>query len=128
MSEPAQARRVLRAGAPGRIGAYLGGLAGVGLAVLGGYLIATGSDLPPAVLVALVLVGGIEVVCAVLAVRLSRVAWAFALSINGTAGVIFLFGAPKLRDAAEISIGAALAPALIFAIVTTFYAASSDEY
>lgn len=121
-------REVLAASSPARFGAYLGALCGVALAGLGGYLLATGSDLPGALQVSLVLIGVIQVVCGWQAIKRSRAAWAFALSINGTAFIVFLFGAPKLRDAAEISIGLALLPAIIFAMVTTLYALDSDEF
>jgi hypothetical protein len=128
MADEPKTRTTLDATAPGRIGAYLAALAGVALGLLGGYLLATGSDLPGALSVSLVLIGVAQVVCALHAIRRVRVAWSFGLSINGTAFVIFLFGAPKLRDAAEVSIALALVPAVLFAVITTLFALSADDY
>ena len=48
--------------------------------------------------------------------------------VPGTAFAIFLFGAPKLRDSAEVSIAIALGPAVIFALITTLYALAADDY
>jgi hypothetical protein len=111
-----------------KAGVVLGGLTGVGFAVLGVYLLATGSDFPAAMSVGLLLVAAIQIVCGVYSLRRVRAAWAFALSLNGTAFVVFLFGAPKLRDAASIPIGAALAPCLVFGLITLLYALSADEF
>lgn len=125
---PDAARRRLAVGDPLSWAVVLASLAGLGLAVLGGKLLLEGSQLPGALQVGLILIGGVQLCCAYYALRGARAAWSFALSLNGTAFVVFLFGAPKLRDAAEVPIGAALAPALIFATISTLYALSSDDF
>jgi hypothetical protein len=124
----AAARASRSARSPATWAALLGGLAGVGFAVVGVDLLATGSDLPLALSFGMILAGAIQVVCGLYSIRRVRAAWAFALSLNGTAFVVFLFGAPKIRDAPGVPIAAALAPCLIFALITTLYALSADDY
>jgi hypothetical protein len=114
--------------ATARAAAILGGLCGVGLGVLGAYLLVRGTALPPALPVSLILVGLIELACARATLARARVGWAFGLAIGGTAATIFLFGAPKLRDAAAVPIAVALLPALIFGVVALLHALSADEY
>jgi hypothetical protein len=119
---------VLAARAPGRFAGYLGMLCGAGLIVLAVRIWIGDNAMPPALPVGLGIVGVAQIACARFALRRVRAAWAFALSINATAFLIFLFGAPKLRDAAEVSIALALLPAVVFAAITTLYALSADEY
>jgi len=57
-----------------------------------------------------------------------RAAWAFALSINGTCSVVLLFTAPRIRDAADVSIFVALVPCLIFALLVMLLALNSEEF
>ncbi len=125
---PTADRPRISSGDPATWAAGLATLAGVGFVVLGAWLLIDGSELPLALMAGLILIGGVQICCAYYSLRRVRAAWAFALSVNGTAFVIFLFGAPKLRDAASIPIAAALVPAIAFALITTLYALSAEEY
>ncbi len=78
--------------------------------------------------VALMLLGVSNVILGALALYRNRIAWSFALSLNGTLCVVFLFGAPKIRDAAAIGLGLAVAPAFIFGLTTTLLGLSGADY
>ena len=118
---------MLGADSAGRYGCFLVIAIGVAMFALGLGLFFRGSSSAP-LRVALMLVGAAEIAVGYLALFRNRVGWSFALSINGTAAAIFLFGAPKVRDAADIDLGAALVPSFVLIVATTLLAASRDEY
>lgn len=117
----------LSKGAPAWSAAAAGLLLGAAIAVFGAYLIGW-SSMPGALGVALVIFGIMEGLVGFYTLRRVRVAWAFALSMNATAFVVTLFGAPKIRDAAEIASAAAAVPCLVFGVLTLLLALSSDDF
>jgi hypothetical protein len=119
---------MLPTGAPARFGCYLGLLAAAVLAGYGLYMLFGGSDMPIAFQVSLLLGGVLQAILCLTTLRRSRAAWAFALSLNGTLGVVFLFGAPKLRDAFDMSMIAGLVPALTFGVITMLLATATEDF
>ncbi len=102
-------------------GGYLGVMMGVGILVLAVWL-ATIEKRPPMPLIfGLAAIGIVESWTGWL-LGGSRAAWAFACSLNGTLATVFLFGAPKLRDAADVNLEVALLPSVVFAVLTTWFA------
>lgn len=88
---------------------------------------------------AVIIFGVVQGTCCLFALQGSRPAWSFALAVNGTMTVVFLFGAPRMRDALqraewvaerlnEVPLILGFIPALAFAATTTFLAMSSEEY
>ena len=120
------ADRRLPASSPGTWGAVLGHLLGLGLVVIGarGFL---GDSLPLPLTIGLVLGGGTMAALCVFAARRVRAAWAFALSMCGTAGLVFLFSAPKIRDALDVSLPLALLPCVAGAAAAILLAMAADE-
>jgi hypothetical protein len=123
----AETRSPLPASAPGRFGSYLMLVAGVVLAGFALRMLFGDSDKPVPFQLAVLLAGAVQGLLGVLTLRRSRAAWAFALSLNGTLAALFLFGAPQLRDAFDISMIVGMLPAVGFAVITTLLAMSSDE-
>jgi len=113
---------------PGFAAAGLGMLAGVALFGYGLWGLFQLDGPPRPLATALIAAGAVEWLCCLLAVRRNRAAWSFALSLNGVAAVVFLFGAPKVRDGFSTSLGVALIPAIVFIAVTVLFAGSSREY
>jgi hypothetical protein len=122
-----ETRSPLPASAPARFGSYLALLAGLVLAGFALSMLFGDSDKPVPFQLAVLLAGALEVLLAVVTLRRSRAAWAFALSLNGTMAVLFLFGAPQLRDAFGISMIVGMLPTVGFAVITTLLAMSSEE-
>lgn len=117
----------LDSGSPGRYGAFLAMGAGFAFFGLGLYLLVGGLASMPFSFA--FLVGGfVEVVTGWFTLRRVRAAWAFACSLNGTAAIVFLFGAPKIRDAIDVSIGLALLPAFLLGIITLLCGLTSDDF
>ena len=88
---------------------------------------------------AVVLCGVIEGVASLYALQHNRAAWSFGLAINGTLTVVFLFGAPRMRDAldraawitdriGDVPLILGFIPAVAFAATTTLLALGSDEF
>ena len=123
----AETRSPLPASAPARFGSYLGLVAGVVLAGFGLSMLFGDSDKPVPFQLAVLLGGAIQLLVCSLTLRRSRAAWAFALSLNGTLAVLFLFGAPQLRDAFGVSMIIGMLPTVGFAVITTLLAMSSEE-
>lgn len=105
----------------------LGLLLGLGLVGGGLYLFAKAGT-PAPLNTAVVLLGLTELATAYFALHHNRVAWAFALSINGTVATVLVFSAPRIRDWAEISIGVAMVPAVIFGILTLLHALKPEDF
>ncbi len=126
-SEPAAAPSPQSAPASLRpIASYLGMLAGV--AGFGYGLMVLFGGAPLTYAVAMLLSGFVELVVCFFALRGNRAAWAFALSLNGTAALVFLFGATRVRAALSVPWPVALVPALLLVLITTFYAVSAVDY
>lgn len=124
MAEP---RSVLSAKSPARIGSYLGAVAGFVLAGFALRMLFGGSDMPMPFQVAVLVAGALLVLLCGLTLRRNRAAWAFALSLNGTLTAFFLFGAPQLRDAFDISMIVGMLPTVGFGVITTLLAMGSEE-
>lgn len=120
-------RDTLSSDAPGRYGCILAIAVGFGMIGLGVYLLGVGASAMP-LKVALLLMGAANAILGFLALRRNRVAWSFALSLNGTLAVVFLFGAPKIRDAASIGLGLAVSPAFVFGLTTVLLGLSGRDY
>lgn len=113
---------------PARLGCYLGLV--TALIMLGSalYMLAGDSDTPMPLAIAFLVTGTLQAAVCTLALERKRAAWAFALSLNGTLSVTFLFGAPKVRDGLDVSLSLGLLPATLFAVVTTLLALGAEDY
>jgi hypothetical protein len=108
-------------------GAALGIALGLGLLGLGASAGFREQPLPLPLVIALCVAGAIQAALSWYTIRRVRAAWAFATAIGGTAAVVFLFSAPKIRDALDVSLGMALLPAAIGAAVATLLALAAAE-
>ena len=118
----------IRSNSPGFAGAAIGMLIGV---VLFGYgMWSFFEPVPPPLpqSFALLLAGFINVVCCYFTMRKIRVAWSFALALNGTGVLLFLFGAPKVRDAIDANLAIGFIPMLAFLLATALLALAADEF
>jgi hypothetical protein len=77
---------------------------------------------------ALLAAGVIEAVTCYYTLLRNRVAWSFALALNGTLSLVFLLGAPKVRDAWDISLALGFVPAALFIAIACLLGATSDEF
>jgi hypothetical protein len=111
----------------GAVGSYLGiafGLTLLGLGLLG----ALGAvDLPVPLIVSLFLTGPLQMALCWQALHRSRAAWSFAIALSGTAALVFLFSAPKIRDALGLPIGAAVLPSFVALVITWLLASAASE-
>jgi hypothetical protein len=113
-------------GSPGGAAAY--GALVFGVLIFGfGLWVLVGEKTTYPLAVALVITGFLQSVTGFYVLRRVRAAWAFASSLNGTAFVVLLFGAPRLREAADIAMGVALLPALAFGVLTLLYALAAED-
>jgi hypothetical protein len=111
----------------GGLGALTAMALGVGLLLLGVGGALKDDPLPPPLVVALFLFGGLQAGLGWFAFRRVRAAWAFATSLAGTTAVAFLFSAPKIRDALEIELGIALIPSLVGAAACLMLAMAAPD-
>ena len=125
-ADAARPRSRLPSSSPGAIGAYLGIGLGLGFLALGVLGSLRTHPLPFPLVLGMVLFGALLTVCAWLTLRRARVAWSFAVSMSGTIALTCLAGAPKIRDAMEVSIGVAMLPSLLAAVTTIFLAMAAD--
>jgi len=102
-------------------------LISVVLAGFGLYLF-KGSGTPMTLNIALLVLAVIEGTTGVFSLFGKRVAWAFSLSINGTCAVVMLFSAPRIRDAASVSLIVALLPCLIFGFLVLLQSLNPEEF
>ncbi len=100
---------------------------GVAMMVAGAYWMG-GAETSATLNIAIMVVGLMEAAACFYALHLHRVAWAFALSINGTACIVMLFSAPRIRDASEIGLGVALAPSVLFGAIVVLYTIAENEF
>ncbi len=102
-------------------------LVGVGLCLAGLVSMIGEAPTPMPLSIAMWLVGFGNLATSFYALRRVRVAWSFSISINATAGLVFLFAAPRLRDAFETSLLVALLPVVLLVAITTLLAMAADE-
>jgi hypothetical protein len=57
----------------------------------------------------------------------NRTAWSFAVALDGVVTVAFIFGAPNLRDAWDVSLPLGFVPALILGATTVLLAWPSEQ-
>lgn len=126
-SSAQQARQNISSSSPAFIASVLGLIIGAFMLCSGAYLLVAG-DMPITLGIAVVCVGIMEGAASYYTIRRFRVAWAFALSINGTAFVVFLFSSARIRDAVGTNILLALVPCLIFGLVVLLHALHSEEF
>ncbi len=107
-------------------GAVLAGAVCLGLAILGLWLLFS-SDTSRPLCVALIIAGFANTLLAFQTIRGSRIAWSFLLSSSITLAIIFLFGAPKLRDATGHALATSAVPFLVFLIASTLLAFRGSE-
>lgn len=81
----------------------------------------TKSQLPSTLIVGVLVIAIVQIYTAVLCFKGSRGGWSFALSLNATLSLCLLFGAPKIRDAANISLVISLLPFLAFTAIACLY-------
>jgi hypothetical protein len=112
---------------PAFFASVFGILIGVALIGFAAYLMSA-TNTPIAMDLALIVIGLSECAASFYTLQRMRVAWSFALSLNGTAFVVFLFSAPRIRDAAEVSIAVALVPCLIFGALVLMHSLHSEEF
>ena len=62
------------------------------------------------------------------AMKRSRAAWAFLISLCGVLGVMTLFGAPKVRTLVGVNMGVALIIPVLFACATFFLTTQDHRY
>jgi hypothetical protein len=118
----------LPANSSARYGCYLGFIIGLGLILYGLKMLQEGSSAPIPYQLGVLATGVVQWVVCYYALGGNRTAWAFALSLNGTLGVAFFFGAPKVRDGWEISLALGFLPAVVLGVTTTLLAMSSEDY
>jgi hypothetical protein len=107
----------------GAVGSILMAIVLVGLVYL-----YTWSTMPMPLSIALLVLAVIEGSTGYFSLLGKRVAWAFSLSINGTCSVVLLFAAPRIRDAASVSLIAALVPCLAFGLLVLLQSLSPEEF
>jgi len=103
-------------------------LAGVVLFAAGLYSMIGAQPPPMPLSVALAIVGFGNGLASFHALRRTRLAWAFATSINGTLAFVFVLAAPKLRDVFTVSLGLAAIPAVVLITITTLLALSAPDF
>jgi hypothetical protein len=127
--EPAAAprRKPLSPASSGAVGSYLGIAFGLTLLGLGGMAALGGVDLPVPLIVTLFLTGPLQMALCWQVLHRSRAAWSFAVALSGTAALVFLFSAPKIRDALGLPIGAAILPSFVALVVTWLLATAASQ-
>ncbi|MCP4444615.1 MAG: hypothetical protein GY811_04620 [Myxococcales bacterium] len=97
------------------------------LLVAGGYL-ATSDATPLPLDIALLVIAVVEGSTAFFTLQSKRVAWAFSLSVNGSCSLVMLFSAPRIRDAADVSILVALVPCILFGLLVLLQSLRPEEF
>ena len=110
------------------IGAYLGIATAIAILAYTFNMFFTGSEDPMPFKLAGLVVGGLQLLLCVQSLQKKRAAWAFALSLNGTLAVVFLFGAPKVRDGLDLSLMLSMLPCISFAVITSLLATGADDF
>lgn len=94
----------------------------LGLVLFGYGLYSFTLDVPLPYSTALVLAGFLAPLLSWYSSQRSRVAWSFLLSLDGTAALVFLFGASRIRDAFDVHLSVGLVPAVLFGIAAALVA------
>jgi hypothetical protein len=101
--------------------------AALGLLDFVGSILALWYGLPPVLVVALLAAGVLLPLLGWYSYRRSRAAWGFLTAMCGVFAVVSLFGAPRLRDALNVSLWTMmLAPALYLVAAITLYLLRDD--
>lgn len=108
--------------------AVAGILGGIGIIVLAVATMVADAPQPLPLSIALLVIGGLEILCGGLTLFGNRVGWSFFVALNGTLFIATFFGAPKIRDIAEISMSGALLPAGAFALLAGFAGFDHDRF
>lgn len=118
----------LAAGSPARYGAYAGIVVALGSAGWG--LSRFFIDNPPSTVycLAFVIGGFLGIMLNLFTLVRSRIGWAFAISLNGTAAVVFLFGIPQVRDGLGVDTVVAAIPCIIFGAITTALVGGYEDF
>lgn len=119
-------RASISSGSPAFIASVLGLLVSA-LMIFSGVYLMVAEGTPITLDIAVLAVGLMEAAACYYTIRRYRVAWAFAISINGTAAVVFLFSSARLRDAAGTNIVLALVPFVVFGLIVLLQALHSEE-
>lgn len=122
-----RARENISTTSPAFFASILGLIVGALMVAGGAYLLLKGNT-PTTLGIAVICVGMMEAAASYYTVRCFRVAWAFAMSINGTAFVVFLFSSARIRDAVGTNIILALVPCLVFGFIVLLHALHSEEF
>ena len=117
----------LSSSSPAFFASILGILVGCFMMLFGGYLLIQGGN-PLPLGIGVLCVGAMECGASFYTLQRVRVAWAFAISINATAAIVFLFTSARLRDATELHLVVALIPALTFGLIVLLHALHSEEF
>jgi hypothetical protein len=112
---------------PAFFASLLGMLVGAFMILFGAYLLVKGGK-PLPLGIAVVCVGAMQCATGFYTIKRIRVAWAFAISINATSFLVFLFSSARIRDAAEVHFLAAMIPALAFGLIVLLYAVHTEEF
>jgi hypothetical protein len=118
----------LESRSPAFIAAGIGMLAGLCLSGYGLFGLVAIPDFSGPLAVSLLVGGALDWLFCFLAVRRSRLGWAYAVSFNGVGFAVFLFGAPKVRDGLNTNLAIGLLPAVAFLTVTLLFALSAHEF
>lgn len=123
----ASSPKTLSPASPSFAAAVIGGLTGLALLGFSVHLFANAGTTQP-LNMAIAVLGIAQMACAYYTLRTVRVAWAFALSINGTAAVVLLFSAPRIRDAADVSILVALLPCMLASVIVILHSLKPEDF
>lgn len=109
-------------------GAWLSIGASIGIFGLGLWGFFSAKPPPMALLVSLLVIGFGGALLGWFTLRGRRIAWAFAVSLNGTLAAVLMFAGPRLRDLMGASLVVAELPALLFAVITTLLIVSGSVF
>ena len=111
---------------PARWGAYLGLFCGCTCLVYGASTLGQSRPLPYSI--AFLLCGVVELATCWFTIFRRRIAWSFAVSLNGTGALIFLFAIPKVRDGFGVPAILAVLPFFVLTLTTILLSLGNDEY
>ena len=97
------------------------------LGYAGSMLFGDGTE-PMPLQIAVLVTALLEATLCYLAYRRIRVAWSFAVSLNGTLAVVLFFGATNVRDGLGVSLTFGFMPSLAFALITVLLALGPEDY
>ena len=109
-------------------GSWLCSGAGLGLFGLGLWGFFAAEPPSAALLVSLIVFGFMGVALGWFSLQRKRLAWSFALSLNGTLAVLFLFSGPRIRELIGSNLVVAEIPAMVFATITILLVLSAGEF